>query len=509
MRRALSIAVRFEWFGWLSVCLATAGCAQGSEMDSPTDAGNEDVRTPDANVPTPDAAAKVPDANAYDFGSDPRPFPEATFVGSEATVVRPELGSVAEQLHRGLRYLQFPVQDDDFRQRGDFALGVDAPRDQINLGGDNPSDEDLSDWLEAIARWSDAYPNHAPITVALDLRDDLTDNVNFDEGDLFRLNEILKSALGEKILLAPSVDEGTWPSVDDMRGKVIVLLAGHEQSRARYRELLGTNPTIAGDADGAVVAVHEHGFFELRYLLGARAGAEVRWTRGGFVPGYYVKPSLAINEQGLLVLVASSPPTDEFHAVYMTVGEVLPAGGVFWRDTQVLDTGELAVVRFLDPTSSTVEVLVDPRTSTARRYEISVRRNDGATNVLKMEESMAVAWDTDIVRGEEEQFIRVLGDESGVLRYETESRRRPIAPEQLAFTEYKKGDHATLQRWFRYSVDPTEIQTWLAQGLVVRAPYAEALLTFEQLPTLIVTTEPFIQGLEAYREAVTEDPPAE
>lgn len=505
MRRALNSNVQLQDLRCLCALLAALGCAEGSNAvdEQPVEQDAGPTARPDARVRS-DATIQQDAKAPHDFGSDARAFPEATFVGSEATVTDSNLGSLTTQLVAGVRYLQFPIHDDDFRTRDDFGLGVEAPRNGLNFGGGNPTRENLRDWLALVAAWSDAYTGHAPITLTLELRDPISDNTSFDEGDLTRLNQTLRDTLGDKLFKPSTVEDGDWPSVDALRGKVIVVLGGDEPSRARYRETLGNRPAIAGDATGQVLVVHEQ-TASLRYWLGVRQEAEVQWLRSGVLPQKFTKPAVAMNDSGLVVMVATDSSTGGLPVLSLTIGEMLPGGGTFWRDSQTFAPGDEALVRFVDSSSSTVEIVVDPNTDHAQRYEVMVRRNDGTTVVTETPNTPPTTWERDTVRAQTGETIHVLSDASGVLRYQTDARRRSIAPEQLAFTDYAKGDQAALQRWVRYSEDVEEVKFWLEQGLVVRSPLSDELMKLERLPTIIVDADPLADTLAPYLEPVVEE----
>ena len=85
----------------------------------------------------------------------------------------------------------------------------------------------LSDWLNAIATWSDSQPQHASITLTIDIKDDLNDNLNVENGNLIALNRILSETLGQKMVLAEQWT-APWPSIESLRGSIIVVLGGHE-----------------------------------------------------------------------------------------------------------------------------------------------------------------------------------------------------------------------------------------------------------------------------------------
>jgi hypothetical protein len=109
--------------------------------------------------------------------------------------------------------------------------------------GGNPRTDRLRAWLRAIARWSAANPRHVPILIALDLKDRLTDNRSFAEGGLARLNwELVESLQG--LFTAEELGSGPWPTVDALRGRVIVVLTGHLGTRLAYVRDPGHNPAV-------------------------------------------------------------------------------------------------------------------------------------------------------------------------------------------------------------------------------------------------------------------------
>ena len=112
-----------------------------------------------------------------------------------------------------------------------------------------------------------ANPRHAPITVALDLKDRLTDNPSFAQGNLARVNQELLEAF-ERLFAAEALGRGRWPTVDALRGRVIAVLSGDEETRLAYVRDPGHNPAVAINAAGRVVEVHDSGGGELWYWTG-------------------------------------------------------------------------------------------------------------------------------------------------------------------------------------------------------------------------------------------------
>ena len=113
---------------------------------------------------------------------------------SYAGVASGDLGPLRRQLDDGIRFVELDVHDNEFGSYG-YRIGHEAPGDGVARGAGNPNTDKLGSWLRAVAAWSDANPRHAPITVALDIKDDLTDNRSFAEGNLARLNAELVGRL--------------------------------------------------------------------------------------------------------------------------------------------------------------------------------------------------------------------------------------------------------------------------------------------------------------------------
>src|SRR5215213_5662513 len=95
------------------------------------------------------------------------------------------LGSIPHQLDTGVRFIELDVHDNDFAEHG-YRVGHEAPGNDVVTAAGNPRSTSLTSWLRRIARWSSAHPRHVPIAVALDLKDRLTDNRSFAEGNLAR-----------------------------------------------------------------------------------------------------------------------------------------------------------------------------------------------------------------------------------------------------------------------------------------------------------------------------------
>lgn len=54
---------------------------------------------------------------------------------------------------------------------GELTIGHDAPGDEVDLNVDNPSSILLEDWINYMAQWSNAHPNHEPLFIMTELKE--------------------------------------------------------------------------------------------------------------------------------------------------------------------------------------------------------------------------------------------------------------------------------------------------------------------------------------------------
>src|SRR5262249_44693247 len=134
--------------------------------------------------------------------------------------------SIRAQLDGGVRALELDVHDEDFSNAG-FRVGHSFPGDDVFHEDGNPAGDELDAWLGTISTWSLDHRAHAPITLMLDLKDAI--------GELGELDELLVRAFGERVYAAPSLGDGIWPTVAELRGRILVVLSGDEATRAAYR----------------------------------------------------------------------------------------------------------------------------------------------------------------------------------------------------------------------------------------------------------------------------------
>ncbi|MEX2016658.1 MAG: phosphatidylinositol-specific phospholipase C domain-containing protein [Candidatus Hydrogenedentales bacterium] len=116
----------------------------------------------------------------------------------------------------------------------------------------------FTDCLEAIRGWSAAHPEHVPIIVHMEVKDDdVPGMIAVNRPELDVLEAEIRSVFGEDQLFTPddmrgefeTVNEAMktrgWPLLDDVRGRVTFIL----HNRGRHRaEFLKGDATIAGRA---------------------------------------------------------------------------------------------------------------------------------------------------------------------------------------------------------------------------------------------------------------------
>jgi hypothetical protein len=237
---------------------------------------------------------------------------------SYAGVPSGDVGPLRRQLDAGVRFVELDVHDNEFGSYG-YRIGHEAPGDQVSKAGGNPRTDKLVAWLRAIAGWSDANPRHAPVAVALDIKDDLTDNRSFAEGNLARLNADLGDCL-PRLFTSESLGSELWPTVDALRGQAVVVLSGDAGTRLAYVRDRGHNPAVAANAAGHVVEVHDSGGGDLWYWTGTLAGPQqVRWCRHGHYDTGQ-RPAVALDDAGLVVEVHEDPDGD--HQLWYRVGRL-------------------------------------------------------------------------------------------------------------------------------------------------------------------------------------------
>jgi len=433
-----------------------------------------------------------------------------------------DLGSLRRQLDGGVRFVELDVHDNDFASSG-YRIGHESPGDDVVHVGGNPRTDRLAAWLRAVASWSAADARHAPITLALDLKDRLTDNRSFAEGNLARLNQELLDAF-ERLFTAETLGRGRWPTVDALRGRVIVVLSGDEETRLGYVRDPGHNPAIAVNAAGRVVEVHDSGSGDLWYWTGEfTAPRRVRWHRHG---RYDIgqRPAVALNDTGTVVEVHEDPAPGD-NQLWYRVGRLTDELEIEWfsrsgRSFPGADEGVTPSVRFVDPASEIVrEVHTSERTGRHWYW-------NGRPGVTRD----AVVWTRDATdRGQTDdrlfdkardssrrRAIAVRTGSHGAFGSDTllysagGSPPRRIRYRQLAFVEAQRGGDSALEQegaWFfaasaRIADARKWAQGWRQGGKIVRLwEFNDPRFATDPPPSFAATDHPATDWYRAYGAA--------
>jgi len=290
---------------------------------------------------------------------DPTPFDQLYFAtthnsysgGHKCGEKSGDRRSVIEQLDSGVRCLEFDVHDNGFGNYG-YRLGHDEPGDEVATGNGNPTTSSLSSWLDLLAGWSATHPDHAPITLYLDLKDPLTDNRSYSTGNLAHLNDNLQTAFGSSLFTAAALNSAGWPSITALKGRVLTVLSGLEPNRRAYLRDAGSSPSVAMNSAGQIIEAHDNGDGELWYWTGQLQGdGSVDWRRHGWYDTGE-EPALALNNDGLVVEVHEDDEAND-DKLWYRVGQLDENYEILWYTSGGIlfpgeDEGIDPTVAFLD-----------------------------------------------------------------------------------------------------------------------------------------------------------------
>ncbi|GAA2206116.1 hypothetical protein GCM10009850_015740 [Nonomuraea monospora] len=355
--------------------------------------------------------------------------------------------SIAYQLDHGIRFIELDIHDNGYATSRDYSIGHDSPGHQVDHAG-NPASNLLRDWLAAIDAWSAQHPAAAPIVVALDVKDDLTDNTSHAAGNLAALNQQLTSVFGARLLRAEDYP-ATPPTVDALRGRVLALISGDGKTRGSYVRDTGHNPAVAINARGQVVEVHDSGSGELWYWSGAYgADGRVTWLRHGRYDSG-VTPAVALNDDGDLVEVHQSQSAT---TLWYRTGRIGADGEITWSASRRYDNGVLPTVRFTDPAGTRLREIHRSQSS-SQNWQWDGVLDAGAGTV---------AWSGN-ARTSDARFDKTTATSGGsrvrvwtgadgatsaqTLRVDTDRHAGDrVRYRQVAFTEFQQGDSAELRQ---------------------------------------------------------------
>jgi hypothetical protein len=230
----------------------------------------------------------------------PPRYDQALFRATHNSYSGHDRKSLTKQLDGGVRGLELDVHVDEYSRYG-FRIGHGGPGHEVDRSNGNPNDSRLVSWLEEIASWSSRNGGHAPLTLLLDAKDDLTHPRSFGEGNLSALNQVLIDSFDEdQLYTAEMLGPAAWPPLDALTGKVIVVLSGERGGRLGYLRDGGLDPAVAIDDRDRVVELHASHRGQVWCWTGRHTGERVEWRRHGR-QGDGRTPAVAIAGDGVVV----------------------------------------------------------------------------------------------------------------------------------------------------------------------------------------------------------------
>lgn len=249
-------------------------------------------------------------------------------------------GPLLSQLNQGVRAIEFDLHDNEFSGEG-YRLGHLFHGDAVDHSGGNPSSDRLEDWLDVLHEWSVTHPDHAPLILTIDLKDNLVDNRNFSEGNLAHLNHIIQTYFPQLWLPKEGLDD-----LQLARGHILCVLSGDQRTRRAYLADQGSSPSISASAQGRVLELHDSGLGELWYWSGRiDASGELSWSRHGqYDRGR--RPASLISPSDVVIEVHQAPILDQ---IWISVGELDDQGELSLQDAVMLTEGSWPTLAWIDP----------------------------------------------------------------------------------------------------------------------------------------------------------------
>ena len=185
----------------------------------------------------------------------------------------------SEQLDLGLRNLEIDIYADARGGRYSHPKGLEWAKDQETYDPDHEMDKpgfkilhipDLdfrshtytfSATLRQLKQWSEAHPDHTPVFITLEAKDDSIKRTGFTQPEPFtattfdEMDRTIIEGLGLNHLIVPdqvrgkyksleeAVLQGNWPSLKSSRGKFAFIFDAQGAKRARY---IQGHPSLKG-----------------------------------------------------------------------------------------------------------------------------------------------------------------------------------------------------------------------------------------------------------------------
>lgn len=280
--------------------------------------------------------------NSYKKAIDPALF---AFFKSRDSVSADKIDyehiGLSDQLAMGLRNLEIDVYADGKGGKYAHPKGLDWVKNQAPFDPQGVMKEPgfkifhivdldfrshaltLTDCLQQLRTWSEAHPNHEPVFITLECKDQASENPELTVPEKFtaavmdELDAALLQHLGRERIITPdsvrgsysSLEEavlrGSWPLVSKARGKFLFLLDDKETKRDLYRS---GHPSLRGrvmfvNADpgtpeAAMMILNDpqnpkiSGLVKQGYIIRTRADSDTRQARINDKTGFKAACSL-------------------------------------------------------------------------------------------------------------------------------------------------------------------------------------------------------------------------
>jgi hypothetical protein len=379
-------------------------------------------------------------APAYAASGDDLAFASAVFRATHNSYSGGPRGSLTAQLDSGVRFVEFDIWSGDHASAGDYRIGHNSAGNQVDHAGGNPADDRLRSWLSTVNTWSAGHPAAAPITVMLDLKDDLTSRTSWAAGNLGALNDELADVFGPRLFRGLDT-AGALPSIGALRGRIVPLLSGNANARTGYKRDLGSTPAVAINAGGRIVEVHDTGSGVLWYWTGAYgADGRITWLRHGkYDTGK--RPSVALSADGTVVAVHQAPSGTN---LWSRAGRLAADGEITWGASVKFDTGVTPTVAF---TSDTAIREIHQSQAGTQKWD---RRATVTGTTITWGGVASTTADPLFPTASATSSGRTVSVAAGTLNATTDRAAARIRFPQVAFVEYQPNESAELKDGARF-----------------------------------------------------------
>jgi len=274
------------------------------------------------------------------------PLDKALFMATHNSYEKKPMG-IIQSFDFGVRQVELDIYIKDFSRHKQYCIGHFWCGEATQVGElGNPNTTYLNAWLEQIADWSRSHRDHSPISLLIDMKSDLASGgKTYAEAGFPNLQETFQGIFGDLMYWANEKPGGYWPSVNQLRGRIMVVLSGNRNSRIFYQEDKGRNPRVAVNDAGLVVETHTNqGGRSIYYWTGKMSGDTVSWFRKGkFDAGKDTWPVL-LNDN-TVVEVHKSENLDN---LFFRVGRLDQASmEISWAPSVKYDSGKSPAIRLL------------------------------------------------------------------------------------------------------------------------------------------------------------------